>query len=99
MSAVPLYAHDPQDGREPAAPRPSSSSLLLSRLKLGETQIYAPQIRALLGTASHFYEVVVLELRTVPIGTAPQPLNARTQVAISDRNLSFPGTKWYEDTW
>ena len=46
------------------------SSLLLSSLELSDTQVYGPQIRALLGTASHFCEVVVLKLRTVPIGTA-----------------------------
>jgi len=32
-------------------------------------------MRALLGTASHFCEVVVLKLRTVPIGTAPQNIS------------------------
>jgi len=46
------------------------SSLLLSSLELSDTQVYEPQIRALLGTASHFYEVVVFKVRTVPIGTA-----------------------------
>ena len=33
-------------------------------------KVFEPQIRALLETASHFCEVVVLKLRTVPIGTA-----------------------------
>ena len=42
----------------------SSSSLLLSCLELSDTTIYEPQIRALLGTASHFCQVVVLKLRT-----------------------------------
>ena len=37
-----------------------SSSLLLSSLDLGDTQVYTPAIRALLGTASYFCEVVVL---------------------------------------
>ena len=32
----------------------SSSALLLSSLELSDTQVYAPQIRALLGTAPHF---------------------------------------------
>ena len=37
------------------APTPvSSSSLLLSSLELSDTKVYEPQIRALLGTASHF---------------------------------------------
>ena len=38
-------------------------------LKLSDTNVYEPQIRARLGTASHFYQVVVLKLRTVPLGT------------------------------
>jgi len=41
----------------------SSSSLLLSSLELSDTKVYAPQIRARLGTAAHFCEVVVLKLR------------------------------------
>ena len=41
-----------------------SSSLLLSSLELSDTQVYPTQIRALLGTASHFCQVVVLKLRT-----------------------------------
>ena len=43
-----------------------SSSVLFSSLELSDTQVYEPQIRALLRTASHFCEVVVLKLRTVP---------------------------------
>ena len=35
-----------------------SSSLLLSSLRLSDTQVDEPQVRAILGTASHFYEVV-----------------------------------------
>ena len=41
-----------------------SLSLLLSSLKLSDTEVYEPPLRALLGTASHFCEVVVLKLRT-----------------------------------
>ena len=33
-------------------------------------KVYEPKIRARLGTAAHFCEVVVLKLRTVPLGTA-----------------------------
>jgi len=33
------------------------------RLKLSDTRVYAPQIRARLGTTPHFCEVVVLKLR------------------------------------
>ena len=39
----------------------SSSSLLLSSLELSDATIHEPYIRALLGTASHFSEVVVLK--------------------------------------
>ena len=42
----------------------SSSSLLLSSLQMSDSRVYEPKVRALPGTASHFYEVVVLELRT-----------------------------------
>ena len=48
----------------------SSSSLLLSSLELSDTKVYGPQIRALLGTASHFCEIAVLNVRTLPIGKA-----------------------------
>ena len=40
-------------------------SVLLSSLELSDAKVYEPQIRALLGTASHFCEAVVLKLRTV----------------------------------
>ena len=36
------------------------SSLLLSSLELSDTKVFEPSIRALLGTAAHFCEVVVL---------------------------------------
>ena len=39
-------------------------------LELRDTKVYEPGTRALLGTASHFCEAVVLESRTVPSGTA-----------------------------
>ena len=55
-----------------------SSFSLLSSLKLSDTQVYEPEIRAFLGIASHFYEVVLLKSR---IKTAcsewPQALRAR----------------------
>ena len=38
------------------------SSLLLSSLELSDTKVYGPEIRALLGTASHLCEAVVLKL-------------------------------------
>ena len=55
--------------RPPFHASSSSSSLLLSSLELIDTQVYEPGIRALLGNALHFCEVVVLESRTVPNGT------------------------------
>ena len=45
----------------------SSPSLLLWSLEFSDTIIYEPEIRALLGTASHFCEAVAL--RAVPLGT------------------------------
>ena len=44
----------------------SSSSLLLSSIELSDTKVYEPLLRALLGTASQFCEVVVPKSRTVP---------------------------------
>ena len=46
------------------------SSLLLSRLEFSGMKFYAPYIRARVRTVAYFCEVVVLRLRTVPIGTA-----------------------------
>jgi len=46
------------------------SSWLLSSLELSDSQVYVPEIRALLGAASHFFEEAFLTLRTVPVGTA-----------------------------
>ena len=40
----------------PCQPVPSSS-LLLSSLELRDAKVYEPEMRALLGTASHFCEV------------------------------------------
>ena len=71
MGEVPLYA---------LAPIPSlrtshichfraldrvCSSLLLSSLESSDTKVYEPEIRALLGTALHFFKVLVLKLITV----------------------------------
>ena len=57
---------------------PSSSSLLLSSLELSDTTVYEPPIRALLGTASHFCQVVVLKLRTVPHQSDPSSMDPAT---------------------
>ena len=42
-----------------------SSSLSLSSLELSDTKVHDPYIRALLGTALHSCEVVILKFRTV----------------------------------
>jgi len=42
------------------------SSWLLSILELSDTKVHEPWVRALLGTAANFCQVVVLKLRTVP---------------------------------
>jgi len=75
MSEVPLYAGAGGDAdggcgrkgpsREERGP-PSSSSLLLSSLELRDTKVYEPEIRARLGTAAHFCEVVEVEVRHLP---------------------------------
>ena len=44
--------------------RASSSALLLSSLELSDTTIYEPSLRAFLGTAPLFCQVVVLNLST-----------------------------------
>jgi len=46
------YARDDPDCQVP------SSSLLLSSLELSDAKVYEPSIRARLGTAAHFCEVV-----------------------------------------
>jgi hypothetical protein len=48
---------------------PSSSSLLLLNLELSDTKVYEPSIRTLLGTASHFCELVVLKLKVRPLSS------------------------------
>ena len=48
--AVPESCRSPGRTRASFDPTPSSSSLLLSSLELSDTQVYEPQIRALLGT-------------------------------------------------
>ena len=43
---------------------PAPVPLSLASLELSDTKFYEPEIRARLGTAAHFCEVVVLKLRT-----------------------------------
>jgi len=57
-------------------PYTSSSSLLRSSLQMRDAQVYEPQIRALLGTASHFRKVVFLGSRRCQLGT-PHNLNPK----------------------
>jgi len=68
--------HDPLSIGEALTSPALSSDLLLSSLELSDTTIYEPQTRALLGIASHFCEVVVLKLRTVPIRYSSQIKNS-----------------------
>ena len=60
LTTGPARASQEQNGPD----RSSSSFLILSSLELSNTK--EPQIGALLGTASHFCEVVVLKSRSVP---------------------------------
>ena len=53
-----------------------SFSLLLSRLESSDTKVYAPKIRALLGTASHFCEVASLEERSPSSLSLERPVGA-----------------------
>jgi len=62
-------------GTLPARERPCLlwlffSSSLLSSLELSDTKVYAPEIRARLGTATHLCKAVVLKLETVPISAS-----------------------------
>ena len=52
----------------------TSSSLLLASLELSDTQVYEPSIRALLGTVSHFCEVVVVKCSIPRSGVVSDPL-------------------------
>ena len=56
-------------------------SLLLSNLELIDVKVYAPYIRALLGTASQFCEVVAL--KSTPVG-----------IAFGVASSEAPGTPW-----
>jgi len=67
--------------------KPFSSSVLLSSPELSDTKVYEPYIRALLGTASHFCEVVVLELITNPNPetlTQAKDLDARSRLSVDE---------------
>jgi len=59
---TPGVAHPESKSAESSAGQYGRSG---ASLELSDTNVYEPQIRALLGTASHFCEVVVLKLRTV----------------------------------
>ena len=63
-------------------------------LKLSDTRVYGPQVRALLGTASHFCEVVVLKLRT-QVWQFPETRNLKpeTRNPKSQNRLPKPGTR------
>jgi len=50
-------------------------------------------MRALLGTASHFCEAVVLKLRTVPIGAAGPSRQRRLYAAATERERDSEGER------
>jgi len=64
VDAPPRLHLRPAPGRDPIMTASFSPSSLLYSLELSDTKIYEPQIRAFLGTASHFCKVVVPKLRT-----------------------------------
>ena len=68
-----------------------------SNLKLGDTRVYEPQIRALLGTDSHFCEVVVLKLRTVPQVTSLD-FTPDGSLLLTGSESSLLTTYWSEST-
>ena len=67
----------------------SCSSILHSSLELSDTKVYVPQIRALLGAASHLCAEVVRKLRDVSIGAAPSLKKIRVIRPCQRR-----GTSW-----
>jgi len=88
-----------KSGLETRHAHPSSSSLLLSSLELSDTKVYEPQIRALLGTALHFCEVIVLKLRTAPIGTAhPLPAPEASGLTASPYTRKVDTCVYYPET-
>ena len=67
MVAVAVGALDGENENTMMTVPPSLlTTLLLSSLELSDTKVYEPQIRALLGTASRFCEVVVLKVPSSP---------------------------------
>jgi len=99
------FTLNPQHAPWLPTPNPQpSSSLLPSSLESSDTQVYEPSTRALLGTASHFSEVVILKLRRVaqvisnrlttsPMAIGePRPNPALTLLYVpSSLNIGNPG--------
>jgi len=69
--SCPLFARKRRKTLRPGWRTSSFLSLLLSSLELRDTKVYEPSIRALLGSALHFCEVVVLELTPLPRSRLP----------------------------
>ena len=75
LARVPLSPGDSSCGGVRKPPNPFSFFLFTLvtgprrslSLKLSDTRVYEPQIRARLGTTAHFCEVAVLKLRAVPV--------------------------------
>ena len=72
--------------------RPPPHTHELSSLELSDTKVYKPYIRALLGTASHFWEVVVtcplrrskcVRVRTSPLDAPSSPPTSSSASCLS----------------
>ena len=83
-------AHELTRQRAELEGHPSSSSLLRSSKVY---KIYEPYIRALLGTASQFCEVVVLESRTVLSGFGLQCAGAKLSLRLQVILTSVKGAR------
>ena len=70
-------------------PTGSSSPSLLSSLELSDTKVYEPYIRARLGTAAHFCEVVVLKYR-VPSACPCRSRLSKEQTLQTTRSAETP---------
>ena len=75
----------------------SSSSSLLSRLELSDTEVYEPLLRALLGSASHFCEVAILKSR-MSVGASVQVRKQLARAAGGGilENATVRGRAWYK---
>ena len=80
----------PENFNEHSWIRSSSSSVLLSSLKLSDTEVCEPYIPTLLATASYFCDVIVLR--------SPPPQSFVTTPTITARLAPAPATTQYFTT-